>query len=70
MRQRKRRYQFHPRWGAIAYKTTKLRGAGVRPVAAAATGGGWLHEIKYDGYRMQARIDGGQVKLLTRTGLD
>jgi ATP-dependent DNA ligase len=32
-------------------------------------GGGWLHEIKYDGYRMHARIDGGQVKLLTRTGL-
>ena len=30
----------------------------------------WLHEIKYDGYRMHARIDGGEVKLLTRTGLD
>jgi ATP-dependent DNA ligase len=30
-------------------------------------GGGSLHEIKYDGYRMHARIDGGQVKLLTRT---
>jgi bifunctional non-homologous end joining protein LigD len=26
--------------------------------------------IKYDGYRMRARIDGGQVKPLTRTGLD
>ena len=33
-------------------------------------GGGWLHEIKQDGYRMQARLDGGKVKLLTRTGLD
>lgn len=33
-------------------------------------GKGWLHEIKHDGYRMQARIDGGKVKLLTRTGLD
>ena len=30
----------------------------------------WLHEIKHDGYRIQARIDGGKVKLLTRTGLD
>ena len=29
-----------------------------------------LHEIKYDGYRMQARIDGREVRLLTRTGLD
>jgi ATP-dependent DNA ligase len=30
----------------------------------------WLHEIKYDGYRMHARIDGGDIRLLTRTGLD
>jgi DNA ligase D-like protein (predicted ligase) len=29
----------------------------------------WLHEIKYDGYRMHARQDGGKVQLLTRTGL-
>jgi ATP-dependent DNA ligase len=30
----------------------------------------WLHEIKYDGYRMHARLDLGAVRLLTRTGLD
>jgi ATP-dependent DNA ligase len=30
----------------------------------------WVHEIKLDGYRMAARIDGGRVRLLTRTGLD
>src|SRR6476661_3693634 len=30
----------------------------------------WLHEIKFDGYRMQARLDRGDVRLLTRTGLD
>lgn len=36
----------------------------------APTGEGWLHEIKYDGYRIEARIDGGTVKLLTRKGLD
>jgi len=29
-----------------------------------------MHEIKYDGYRMMARLDRGAVKLLTRTGLD
>jgi bifunctional non-homologous end joining protein LigD len=34
------------------------------------TGKDWLHEIKYDGYRMHARIDGGKIQLLTRTGLD
>ena len=30
----------------------------------------WLHEIKFDGYRMHARLDRGDVRLLTRTGLD
>jgi ATP-dependent DNA ligase len=39
-------------------------------VDAAPDGDQWLHEIKYDGYRMHARLDRGAVKLLTRTGLD
>jgi ATP-dependent DNA ligase len=30
----------------------------------------WLHEIKYDGYHMHARLDRGKAQLLTRTGLD
>jgi len=30
----------------------------------------WVHEIKFDGYRIQARLDKGKVKLLTRKGLD
>ncbi len=30
----------------------------------------WIHEIKFDGYRLQARLDHGNVKLLTRRGLD
>lgn len=30
----------------------------------------WLHEIKFDGYRIQVRIDKGEVTLLTRSGLD
>ncbi|HEX3535790.1 MAG TPA: DNA ligase D [Stellaceae bacterium] len=33
-------------------------------------GDDWLHEIKFDGYRLLARIDRGKVRLLTRTGLD
>lgn len=36
----------------------------------APKGDSWLHEIKYDGYRIQARLDGGSVQLLTRKGLD
>jgi DNA ligase D-like protein (predicted ligase) len=35
-----------------------------------AQGPEWLHEIKYDGYRMHARLDHGRAELLTRTGLD
>ena len=41
-----------------------------RLVDEAPTGPRWLHEIKYDGYRMHARIDGDKIQLLTRTGLD
>ncbi len=36
----------------------------------APSGREWVHEIKFDGYRMQARLDRGKVKLLTRKGLD
>ncbi len=39
-------------------------------VDTASDGDEWLHEIKFDGYRMMARLDHGAVKLLTRTGLD
>ncbi len=31
---------------------------------------GWVHEIKFDGYRMQLRVEGGKARLLTRQGLD
>jgi bifunctional non-homologous end joining protein LigD len=50
-----------PEW--IAPQLTQL-------VDAAPDGDAWLHEIKFDGYRMHARLDRGAVKLLTRTGLD
>mgnify|MGYP001397468037 CR=1 FL=1 len=61
---------------------SKLKGARkaplpsfVEPVLATASskapaGGRWIHEIKFDGYRLQARINAGRVKLLTRSGLD
>ncbi|ANY79583.1 DNA ligase [Microvirga ossetica] len=39
-------------------------------VDEAPHGDEWIHEIKFDGYRLQARIDGKNVKLLTRKGLD
>lgn len=39
-------------------------------VSSAPTGEKWLHEIKFDGYRLLAHIEAGRVKLLTRSGLD
>src|SRR6201993_2730241 len=50
-----------PEW--IKPQLTKL-------VDAPPDGPEWLHEIKFDGYRMHARLDRGAVRLLTRTGLD
>ncbi len=37
---------------------------------ATPTGTSWVHELKLDGYRVQARKHGNTVQLLTRTGLD
>ncbi len=41
-----------------------------RSVTRPPPGGGWAHEIKFDGYRAQLRVNGGKVTLKTRNGLD
>ncbi len=33
-------------------------------------GGGWVHEIKFDGYRIQLRVQDGRVEMRTRKGLN
>ncbi len=33
-------------------------------------GTAWIHEIKFDGYRLQARVEGGTARLFTRNGFD
>jgi len=33
-------------------------------------GADWIHEIKFDGYRVQMRVEAGRPRLLTRKGLD
>jgi bifunctional non-homologous end joining protein LigD len=45
-----------------------------QPAASAPNGGGWIHELKLDGYRIQIGVQEGEKKrkarLLTRKGLD
>jgi DNA ligase D-like protein (predicted ligase) len=60
-RQRRSNAALLPEW--IRPQLTQL-------VDMAPEGDQWLHEIKFDGYRMHARLDRGAAKLLTRTGLD
>ena len=33
-------------------------------------GADWVHELKFDGYRTLALVEGGSVRMMTRTGLD
>ena len=40
------------------------------PQAKPPAGERWISEIKFDGYRLQARLEAGRVKLLTRSSLD
>ena len=66
---------------AAASKTVERQGGGAampdfvepqltRLVERPAAAQGWVHEIKFDGYRLQLRAEGGQARLRTRKGLD
>ena len=39
-------------------------------VKAAPAGGEWIHEVKYDGYRMVCRLENGAVRIYSRNGKD
>ena len=39
-------------------------------VDSVPTGSAWLHEVKYDGYRLLLALGGGTARAYTRTGLD
>jgi bifunctional non-homologous end joining protein LigD len=65
-----------------ARKAAKIAGALAAPLPAKwkpqladtadapPRGAGWLHEIKYDGYRTLVFIESGKVRLVTRNGHD
>jgi hypothetical protein len=75
-----------PRWGAAPLDLDRRLDAlaGARPaklpykvepqlallVDRTPEGDAWLHEIKFDGYRLAARLERGKVSLLTRGGHD
>ncbi|HEY1878953.1 MAG TPA: DNA polymerase ligase N-terminal domain-containing protein, partial [Caulobacteraceae bacterium] len=40
------------------------------PADAAPSGKGWIHEIKYDGYRTLVFVEEGKARLITRNGHD
>jgi bifunctional non-homologous end joining protein LigD len=60
-------------------RAAQVKGAGMpgfvgpqlaKAVSRPPSGEDWVHEIKFDGYRMQLRVENGEVTLRTRKGLD
>ena len=49
---------------------TFLEPSRASPCEKPPSGPKWIHEIKHDGYRIQARIDGPTTRLFTRKALD
>jgi bifunctional non-homologous end joining protein LigD len=57
-----------PARGAAPLPTVELQLATL--VKKPPVGPDWVHELKLDGYRILARVDAGEVALLTRNGID
>ena len=58
------------RRGALAPPPRFISPQLTQAVNTPPAGDSWLHEIKFDGYRIHARIVDKKTKLFTRTGLD
>lgn len=59
----RRQYVAPPMPDFITFQHPKL-------VAKPPSGPAWLHEIKFDGYRLQVRVEKGVVTIFTRNGHD
>lgn len=58
------------RAAGVASRTRFIAPCLATPASRPPAGPQWVTEIKYDGYRIQAHIAAGTVKLLTRSGHD
>ncbi|PQP01633.1 DNA ligase D [Pseudomonas frederiksbergensis] len=56
--------------GARKARLPELLKPELATLVESAPSGEWSYEIKFDGYRVMARIDHGEVKLFTRNGHD
>jgi len=56
----------YPKEGTPGFIEPQLASSSPTPPA----GDDWVHELKLDGYRIQAHLDKGKVQLLSRNGLD
>jgi bifunctional non-homologous end joining protein LigD len=61
----RRKAERAPRVGASGSLPTWIEPQLTKVVKVVPYGPEWLHEIKFDGYRMHARLDRGDVRLLT-----
>jgi bifunctional non-homologous end joining protein LigD len=59
----RRQYVAPPMPGFVEFQHPKL-------VAGPPSGPAWLHEIKFDGYRLQVRVESGRPTIFTRNGHD
>jgi bifunctional non-homologous end joining protein LigD len=67
---RARKEKSTPLTGARKAKLPELLKPELATLVESAPDGKWSYEIKFDGYRVMARIDHGDVKLFTRNGHD
>ena len=68
--QSKSRDETEPEGGVLAAMPRFIEPQLCKSVDRPPAGDGWAHEVKFDGYRLQVRVEGGKAVIRTRKGLD